>query len=660
MRSCCEDPGSIGLSSCLYGVNNLSFNPQPPCLKRALLALAGRARTAAASALRRWQPGRGRGSATHRETLHEARIAARHHAEQLGRDFLAIGDALQEQLRVTGRLAAGAAELRALAETETEGNPVRGAVIQLEQALRGLDAAETDGAALVQRLQQQHDAIARVIAEGSQLERAFAPLKIIDTLFRIEAATLPPETQTAFAALTEEIAQLDRHVRETFARNFDALAVTRGAIGAVVGRLTAQRQAVEAMAAAQRREMFHSLAAVQQEMAALRHRDQRARELVERLETSANGAVMALQYQDITRQKLEHVLEAVEEIRPARGDAVTPPATRAPIAHLCELQSRQLRGIQADLDQALGGLRTSMDHVARDIHVLQAETAREGSGVLGAQVAATIDVLRAMLAQMEQPIDEVATNAGDIASALRSFGGITTDLGATIRDLTWAIRLIALNAQVQAAQVSRCDGLEILARNTYLVSEETSGLAERIGTELVQLAQRLDELVAAAVALEGQTRANRTHHAAALSDLGPRLQEQQASVRSALEAFDQGLAEASERARSLAGGGVLAHLDREPLLRLGAAFEALAAVSPRGKAGGIGQELQSLRANYTMESEREVHAALIHDLQASSARPRSPSAPAARPAEPERPALAAATVPVTPGAANLGDNVELF
>jgi hypothetical protein len=569
----------------------------------------------------------------------------RGHASAVEQAFVTVGAALTEQTRLAQELTEQGQRLSSFTAESAAENPVRATIEFVGSLLQQLDRFQHDTRELTEQLTEQHTTIAHVRSGGERLERAIAPLRIVDTLFRIEAAGLSEETRTAFAALTHDIAQLDVKVRETFAQHFEALGATRQAIGQVLEHFSAQRSEQEKIAANERAAMRESLGALDREIAGLTEHNVRTAELVRRIEQETSGIVVSVQYQDITRQKLEHVITALESLA-SRVEGRSASESAALVEQAARLEAMQLRAIDADVGEAADsigdGLRKVVAHL-RDIEgeCLNSMEARRSSD----RVAFAFDTLSGLLAALREPMLRAEQNANAAANAVKSFGGLTADLGATIRELTWGIRLIALNAQVQAAQVQHCDGLEVLARHTYVVSEETAQCADVIGHELTSLAHRLNAIVSKTETFARETSATRAEVERETRRLGAALQEQGAVVLDALRQFPLLVRRTSAFASELLDDAVLAAVDRAPLLAAAAECDELAAwsaarASAKGRATAR-SEIATVRDTYTMASEREVHDAML-----SGARQSEP--------EPE----AEAVGPATRG--DLGGNVELF
>ena len=134
--------------------------------------------------------------------------------------FLALGAALQEQAALSGQLVRkGRTLLEGAAGDGPGGDPVRAALELIRQTLDFTHEGSRRIEALLVRMDRYHEQTGRLLKEEQRVERILAPLRIIQTLFRIESAVLPADVQTAFATLSGEIPKYDVRVREVFAQH---------------------------------------------------------------------------------------------------------------------------------------------------------------------------------------------------------------------------------------------------------------------------------------------------------------------------------------------------------------------------------------------------------------------------------------------------------
>lgn len=554
--------------------------------------------------------------------------------------FVALGGALQDQAELSGRLVrSGTALLQLSGGGQADGDALREATNLVQHTLAL--AHESSGAtvALFERMDRYHDQIGRLLEEERCVERTLAPLRIIQALFRIESASLPVDVQTAFAALAGEIPQFEAQVRDAFAQHAEVLSATRRDIVATTTRLR-EREVARATAIATRRQRIgDTLAALEREVAGIRSRDSQLDALIKQIDRCAGAVVVSLQYQDITRQKMEHVRQALRDIasRPEPTDRDQAATDLNFLHNACRLEAGQAESIRDELQQAV----TTVNGGARDIleGLKRIETEcwpRAELDAATAAAAARVQLLQTTRREADALLAEAWDGARAAIALVQSFGGVASNVATTAREMAEGMRMIALNAQVQAAQAGELGaGLLILAERTYLISEEIKLVTRNIGAEFTEAAQQLDAVVAQGEALMSRATDQRTAAGAASANVEANLNRHRDTSAKLFQEIAGLLAEIEKRATAMAIGADFGDtfclpLDRlrDHLREIASVVEASARFRPDASAS-----LDELKARYTMESERRVHATALGGAPAPSV-----------PADP---------APVT-------DNVELF
>jgi hypothetical protein len=236
------------------------------------------------------------------------------------------------------------------------------------------------------------------------------------------------------------------------------------------------------------------------------------------------------------------------------------------------------------------------------------------------------------LEQLRPLVAEVVDVQGEIHATLEPLSGQASNLTGVMSRLAGNIKLIALNAQIQAAQVGCGTGLEVLSERTTRISEEIYRLNAEVSAELDVVISGIDDTVAESAALHRDALGIRDRLAGASGDVERRLH---AYRDAALAAFMEVGRTAEQlvvrNAESLAALKFSASAAAviEPLC---AALDTLAAAAATAAGDArpgddTPRMLEDLRARYTMRSERVVHAA-----GAGATAPGAASNPAREPA----------------------------
>jgi hypothetical protein len=539
------------------------------------------------------------------------------------------------------------------------------------------------------RLPKQHDELMRVLL----------PLNVITISLRIEASRHPAEVQEVFSMLASNMNQMVSEVRGTLERQFAELAASEQ----IARRLMEQ---ISASVQLHRNEIASTLETSRR----------RLRVLSEALAGSGGGAsdltrqnqavtrhigsiVMALQCQDITRQKIEHVSEAMDEMsghlddsRLANSGGDSDP--RQFVFRAAQIQLHQVQNVFDELNHAAGSLTSGMTSLRRESGAAAEVALNMGGTTLGAKVASQSKTsIGEILAIIKQAVQRIA----DIRAAFEPLQARFINCANNATELARDVRYAALNAQLFAIHARNGATLEVLAGRMLFISEDTIQQVQQMGAALGQtdemissIRQRLEDFQCLGLAeLEVLT------NESALS------QQKLSDLEGAIPVLIQGISQQQGVfARSV--DAALANVQfpvavAEASSRSSGFFQTLVAWAGQGGSevvcSAASRKIDSLKDNYTMESERHAHTAALKPALASVIVPqpsiemfdelesKSPAAAdslgdIALPSQrtEEQPRLAelsevAATSPLTALPPNsekaassdgLGDNVEIF
>jgi hypothetical protein len=328
--------------------------------------------------------------------------------------------------------------------------------------------------------------IGRLERFQAQLEDSLKPLRILQIMFRIESASAPREILTLFVSLSEEIAHLMQQMATLIGREFQAIESTAVTVQDVRARIEALH--------ARQRETQRRRAEIQSSMDALalqiqedKVRDQRLIGASEAMAAKVSGMVSALQYQDILNQRLQHVMAGLGDMaeqsnelgRAASGDAL------CFMRDVGRVESAQIEGVAEALDGAMERLRNALDGLAQEARGLSQATRNAGAADRMSQVL--LETIRENTALAES----TALQTSEIRAQLEPICGLLGNLTGSILALSARIRLISLNAQIQAAQAGEGTGLEILACRARTIADEIVAEVANLAGELQDLKQTL-------------------------------------------------------------------------------------------------------------------------------------------------------------------------
>lgn len=218
----------------------------------------------------------------------------------------------------------------------------------------------------------------------------------------------------------------------------------------------------------------------------------------EEIHAKVGQVVMAMQFHDITRQQLEHVVEAVEEIctyLENQGDDGISGATGDNdwIVPAVSLQISHLREISKEVKNAGEGILDGMREVKR----LSSEQMKDALGLASGKDLETGDTIFDRLETEINSIAAVLSEAGEFSNAMAkgmeavsgSVEGMVRSIN-DIRDVGSRIKLSALNALAEATRTGDSGrALRVLAKELHLFSEGTGATTDGVIAALNDLSE---------------------------------------------------------------------------------------------------------------------------------------------------------------------------
>jgi methyl-accepting chemotaxis protein len=333
--------------------------------------------------------------------------------------------------------------------------------------------------------------------------------------------------------------------------------------------------------------------------------------------------VAALQFQDITRQRLDHIQKALislgehlEKLTLLADSSRDEEASRL-FSRICRLQHGQLTlawqeflSAADNLSENLHGMAASVVSMASDTRELSRSTDVGSDN----RFAAVLDVLKTITLFLDET-RTVHQSAGqhlsEVCQAIQAVSGLVEEVELIGEEM----QLLAMNAAVSAAHArQRGAGLDIIAQNIHIVAEEATTYALVLAREcetITRLAVHLQDV-------ERETQTSAENIGCLLDDARERMTtiETNGTKLMVLAAdVDQAAADLSEDVNNVAKTidvRVAFHEKLAPALeRLGS----LAASADKEMTESDGVNLETLFGDlehcYTMDSERQIHKQFI-------------------------------------------------
>jgi hypothetical protein len=556
------------------------------------------------------------------------------------RDFLAVGEKLMEFSSTARQIASDMAALGELISGE-HGRNVSAALTRILERARELDAGIEQSR---HALEEVHGLSARIRTAFAGIGNTVATFRTLCTLTRIETSRLG-DTGGDFGDLAAEVRPLSESIQTS------GEGVVKASSQLDQGVQTAIRSASE-LRVRQLTELPGLIEGVIDGLKTFEERRRRAVESsarqaanYEALCEAAGNVVRSVQFHDITRQQIEHVVEALRQLRSACGTSrgPLPPDARAILA----VQSSQLCGAARVFAASVGHMEGELENMAVRVQGM----AEAGKSLMGI----SDDEHDSFFLRMEGHFTAILKMLGTCTTAQAEKESTAASLAETInrmrqsvaevRGIEIRIQRIATNATIRATHIGiNGDALNVIAEVMHRLALDTNANTEVVAGTLDAMAdaavrvsgrfgdeapdaraganEMVDEIRRSVVDLHSSNECSfsRVHQ---ISTLGSRLAVDFGAVSSGFSAGAL-FAQVVARARS--------ELDRIGAQAGGASHEGAETVSTT--------HLESLAERYTMQMERDVHDSVTRGSAMAAASNEEP-------------------VPVLQDG-DLGDNVELF
>lgn len=348
--------------------------------------------------------------------------------------------------------------------------------------------------------------------------------------------------------------------------------------------------------------------------------------------------ISAIQFHDITRQQVEHVQIALSDFcqRLAGSDSNAP--LGAQTVDLCRIQSAQLRHTRQDIVSAvvrmiasLRSIAPSVQNLAQQTRILATSTEAVGESLFR-EVEPVLATVTNIIAAADQEDKDALAAVGAVLDVLSELSQLLQD----VESIGAEMKMISLNAGITAAHnLERGAGLGVIARTIQTLSGEVfsrTGELSAVYSEMDALAR---ELSGGHAERESEIAGTTQLNAAAATFLA-RLQQANHGGIELLQSLDKNaLALAADV--MLTADRITIHLEAGKIIdQLVSELDFLAGSLHDAENPGAEAEMLDLIAlNYTMQSERRVHAEVRQSASGS-------------------------VEPVSQDLTGLGMNVELF
>lgn len=521
---------------------------------------------------------------------------------EMAQSFLRLSDGLQALLKANecciqhARDAVAAGNLPTAEGTETT---LIASARLLQRVLRFGEQGRAGAVTIREDLDELDRLARRILLMEAAIEEHMRPAEVVQVLLRIECARLDDAARAPLEALSAEIARTCQKMAQTMQMEFQLVEETNETVNRMIEhvRVFEKRQ----REAEQRRcDLASEMEFLSQRAQEHIERDHMLSKIAEELGRTVFAVIEAMQYQDIVGQRWEHVQEGFATIQCAeRGEAESGWNAIVQQAQLAEANSEMAAALSR-IEARLAALAEAEGQVGRELDVSLQDSRRQEVHIrMHAVLFEAADMVHINETQMRST-DEM------IAPLVQVAGKMGTQIG----DVSHEMRMIALNAQIQAARFGASTGLEVLAESLRRIADEMGESGAALDADSRQIEQIAADLRACFAELHGQAMAVCQECDRDFPTMTEQLLNQEANCTRSLRLAVESLKALSAAREQMERGLESALAPLEDLTQLaqqcGEFVEEHYRKDARVEAFMKDQLLEAESSRYTMASEKEV------------------------------------------------------
>jgi len=457
-------------------------------------------------------------------------------------------------------------------------------------------------------------------------------LRMLSISTKIESARLG-ELGSGFVNLAMDVEKLSHQVNEKSA----AIMSHRTLLAAMIAsNLTAVRSSEIAQNATVASSLQSTTSSLQ-ELLSVNERCTQFGAMVSTVSTDVTGniseVVASMQMHDMTRQQVEHVVEALEslfaDLSRSKIAAIDEGHSLALIVEsgdVCELQEAQLRFSSTEIYSAVLTIVDNLRDVARKQSLMAHET-RSVAGVADSSGTSFVDVMSHGMTAITAALTSCAMADRDMTDTMKKVAQTIGEIAIFVADIEAIgseIDLIALNAQVKAAHTgTEGAALGVLAEAIKLLSDDAVRQTDSVAAILKQINAATEYLSLDADTEEENLGCRITSMQSEVSEVLLSLVDMKSELFSILSSLSAAVGSLTYDVEMVTSGidvherikvisdGVLGTLDK--IVRH--ARQIVPASSE------FKENLKYMEQRYTMQSERHIHEALARKRSGYAAVP---------------------------------------
>lgn len=456
-------------------------------------------------------------------------------------------------------------------------------------------------------LAAQFESLDRLVEKCQRVRADFdknrVKFRCLSVGFAIEAARCDTEHQAVFKTVAADFQRIDSTMEVTIESGFEELMRILAQMRHCRDQWKQNTQSGNACIATRLDSIRSTIFRIESDLAPCIDSCSQIKQLAQSLSSSLAPVLMGLQCQDMTRQKLEHVASALENLDNEKPATLTTQATllSALLADARNLFDDSARTVMDGVSNALA----QSDLLEVQLSNLQDTLLqRFGHGQLASSFGKEIKELAALTDASAAVHLQIADLDERIAAVIELF---TTDIANRQQD----IRLIALNAQVAASRLLSGGALERLAQETSIVANENEKTSDLLSTTLQNALVEIRDSRGASVLQLDCLNSERATISLCTEDIDTRLT---AFIQTAIDSSQSAAKRSRETTSSIRALTANLTFSQQIAIAFDPASQALAQLAAAcgtrratPPSRDSARRLEAQRLSYTMETERVLH-----------------------------------------------------
>jgi methyl-accepting chemotaxis protein len=545
-------------------------------------------------------------------------------------EFLQIGSQLQSFYQRSAEISGNAHQLVSTVSGENVVSltcRLQQIMADMEEYLRGARSRSHESCGTLEQVQALLDNLSEPLESFQKMNKT---LRMLSISTKIESARLG-ELGSGFVNLAMDVEKLSHQVNEKSA----AILTHRQLLATMIAANLATVRSSEVAQDAKVKASLTDTAANLQSLVSVNERCTEFGSMVSlvsnEVTASISEVVSSMQMHDMTRQQLEHVVEALERMTGELAD--TPPDTgenenwRKMIVEagdVCELQEAQLRFASGELYTAVCTIVDNLREVARK----QAVIAQESTSITGttdSSGSSFVDVMSQGMIAVTSVLTSCAWADQNMSDTMRKVAQTINEIAAFVTDIEAIgseIDLIALNSQIKAALTGpEGAALGVLAEAIKRLSDEAVRQTDSVAATLTGIHGVTEHLLADSEQGENQLGSSISTLQDELALILRSMGEINLEMHAVLSCLNDQVVSLTDDVEH-ATAGVDVH-ERTKVMADGVVADLAQIVTQSRQIEPASREfmenLRHMEERYTMESERHIHEALARKRSGQSA-----------------------------------------